>query len=97
MATQTASFSLALKSIFGFVITSATALEKVAKAADNLGDWAVESTGTFVDEARLDREDKIADIKARMAAKRAAQATQVAQGAAPLVIENAAAQSMATA
>jgi len=82
MAVQQASFALALKSIFGFVITSASALEKVAKAADNLGDWAVESTGTFVDEARLDRQIKVNEIKQRIAAQQAAQSSST------LVIEN---------
>lgn len=83
-AAQAATFSMALKSIFGFVITSASALEKVAKAADNLGEWAVESTGTFVDEARLDRQSKVEEIQRRMAlSNQQAQQGQQAQLPAP--------------
>lgn len=80
MAIQNASLGLAVKSVFSAVITGASALEKVAQIADNLGTIGVESTQTMIEETRLDRQVKIDEIKARIAAQKKA----------TLLIENAA-------
>ena len=62
-----------LKSVWAVVASLASASQRVANAADNLGQWAEETTGAFVDEARIERQAKIEEMQR----KRAAAATQV--------------------
>lgn len=43
------------------------ALEKGSSAVNNLATWADEATGTFVDEARIERQKKLAKLHAELA------------------------------
>lgn len=58
MGNAFAAFFAALQSFF-------LAFQGFGRAANNLADWADEATGTFVDEARADREVKVLENKAR--------------------------------
>lgn len=60
-----------LHSIYNAVGTLANALGKFANAADNIGTWADEQTGVFVDEARLERQKKLVVLERELAAIRA--------------------------
>lgn len=40
------------------------AFEKIAMAANHLSTWAEESAGSFADEARIQRQQKLAALKA---------------------------------
>ena len=64
-----------LKSVWAVVASLASASQRVANAADNLGQWAEETTGAFVDEARIERQAKIEEMQRKRAA--AAQAITV--------------------
>lgn len=64
-----------LKSVWAVVASLASASQRVANAADNLGQWAEETTGAFVDEARIERQSKIEEMQRKRAA--AAQAITV--------------------
>lgn len=57
-----------LHSIYNAVGVLASAAGKFAQAADNLGTWADEQTGTFVDEARIERKKKSVTLMAELAA-----------------------------
>ena len=45
------------------------ALEKSAKAVDHLSSWAEESAGSFADEARMQREKRMSELKKQLTAK----------------------------
>lgn len=69
-----------LHSVYNAVGVLASAVGKFAQAADNLGTWADEQTGTFVDEARIERKKKSVQLMAELAAlENAAPAAAVAQ------------------
>lgn len=63
MAVQNIGFFGMLHGIYGTIASLSSAVQKFAQALNNLGDWADEQTGTFVDEARLDRQYKIEEMK----------------------------------
>lgn len=67
MAIQKIGFFAMLHQVYGAVGTMASAVQRGANAIDNLGQWAEEQTATFVDEARLERAEKVAQIKRRLA------------------------------
>lgn len=71
MAANNVGFFGMLHQIYNSVGILASAVGHGAKALDNLGQWAEEQTGTFVDEARLERQAKVEDIQRRMALNRA--------------------------
>lgn len=56
-----------LHQIYNAVGTLASAVGRGANALDNLGKWAEEQTGTFVEEAQIERQAKIAELRARAA------------------------------
>lgn len=58
MGNAFAAFFAAIQSFF-------LAMQGFGRAAQNMSDWADEATGTFVDEARADREVKLLENKAR--------------------------------
>lgn len=73
MAASNIGFLGMLHQIYNSIGVIASAVGHGAKALDNIGMWAEEQTGTFVDEARLERQAKVEDIQRRMAqAKRRA-------------------------
>lgn len=49
----------AFTAFFAFIIQLFSAAEKGASALNNLATWADESTGTFTDEARHNRQQRI--------------------------------------
>lgn len=53
-------FSTAIVQFFSAITVFFGAFEKIAKTADNLATVAEEASGTYVDEARADRQAKIA-------------------------------------
>lgn len=57
-----------LKSVWAVVASLASASQRVANAADNLGQWAEETTGAFVDEARIERKMKGEEMQRKRAA-----------------------------
>lgn len=63
MAIQNVGFFGMLHGIYGAVASLASAAQRGANALDNLGQWAEEQTGTFVDEARIERQMKIEELK----------------------------------
>lgn len=63
MAIQNVGFFGMLHGIYGAVAALASAAQRGANALDNLGQWAEEQTGSFVDEARMDRQEKIEVLK----------------------------------
>ena len=67
MAIQNVGFFGMLHGIYGAVAALASAAQRGANALDNLGQWAEEQTGSFVDEARIDRQEKIEVLKRRRA------------------------------
>lgn len=75
-----------LKSVWAVVASLASASQRVANAADNLGQWAEETTGAFVDEARIERKMKGEEMQRKRAALNAAAAAQPAI-AAPVVTD----------
>lgn len=58
------SFSLAFTQFFNAVTVLFTAIEKICKTADNLATVAEESSGTYMDEARIQRQMKLAKLQA---------------------------------
>lgn len=44
------------------------AVEKLAKATDHLSSWAEESAGAFADEARIERQQKLKALQAKLKA-----------------------------
>ena len=62
-----------LHTIYNAIGAMASAVYRGASALDNLGQWAEEQTGSFVDEARMDREEKLAERRAERLARRQAQ------------------------
>lgn len=63
MAVQNVGFFGMLQGIYGTVFMLSSAVQKFAKALDNLGTWTDEQTGTFVDEARMERQIKLEELK----------------------------------
>lgn len=63
--TKTMGFFAMLHQVYASIGALFSALTHGANALDNLGMWAEEQTGTFVDEARIERQAKIADLKAK--------------------------------
>lgn len=55
-----------LQGIYSTVGTLSSAATHAASAIDNLAIWADESTGTFVDEARMEREIKVNEFRQRL-------------------------------
>lgn len=53
-------FSSAIVQFFTAVTTFFSAFEKLAKTADNIATVGMEASGTYVDEARADRQAKAA-------------------------------------
>lgn len=62
---KTMGFFGMLHQIYGAVGALASAATHGANAIDNLGMWAEEQTATFVDEARIERQAKIAELRAK--------------------------------
>lgn len=55
----------AVGSLANTVTSLASATTHGANALDNLGMWAEEQTATFVDEARIERQAKILELRAK--------------------------------
>jgi hypothetical protein len=66
------------KQLFIAITTYFTALEKTAKAVNHLADWAEETSAAFADEARIERQKKLALLKADLKAVEAKQPKAVA-------------------
>lgn len=64
-ATRSVGFFGMLHGIYGAVAALASAAQRGANALDNLGQWAEEQTGTFVDEARIERAIKLDELTRR--------------------------------
>ena len=65
-----------LNALFAALTTIFTASQHYAKAIDNIGVWCDESTGSFADEARLDRSENLIDRRAEREQRRALRAAQ---------------------
>lgn len=63
MVVQKVGFFAMLQGLYGTLNAMFSAVQRMANAADNLGQWAEESTATFVDEARIEREEKLDELK----------------------------------
>lgn len=72
MAVQNIGFFGMLHSIYNMIGSTASAGHRFANSLDNLGQWAEEQTASFVDEAKLDREEKLEDRRAERLARRQA-------------------------
>jgi hypothetical protein len=64
---KTMGFFAMLHQIYASVGALFSAVTHGANALDNLGIWAEEQTGTFVDEAREDRQVKLAEMRHKRA------------------------------
>jgi len=76
---KTMGFFAMLHQIYASIGALFSAITHGANALDNLGIWAEEQTGTFVDEAREDRQVKLAEMRAKRAALAASHAQQGVQ------------------
>ena len=56
------------KQLFVAITVYFTALERSAKAVDHLAQWAEETSAAFADEARIERQKKLAILKADLKA-----------------------------
>lgn len=56
------------KQLFVAITVYFTALERSAKAVDHLAQWAEETSAAFADEARIERQKKLALLKADLKA-----------------------------
>jgi hypothetical protein len=54
--------SLAITQFFSALAVFFTAFEKIGKTADNLATIAEESSGAYMDEARITRQEKLAKL-----------------------------------
>lgn len=74
MTTGNIGFFGMMHALYNSVGILASALGKFAKAAENLGTYADEQTGAFVDEARIERAKQAVTLEAELAAlKKASQ------------------------
>ena len=64
---QATTFFGMLRGMYTAVGTITSAVNSTASAVNNLATWADESTGTFVDEARAERQIKLVEMRARHA------------------------------
>lgn len=71
-------FGHALAQLWTTLFTILAAIEQFAHGFKNLGDWTNESTKTFVDEARIDRQKKLAKMEAELTQTQATAAASVA-------------------
>lgn len=56
------------KQLFAAITTYFIAFEKTAQAVNHLADWAEETSAAFADEARIERQKKLAILKADLRA-----------------------------
>lgn len=63
--------SLAITQLFTAFTVLFTAFEKIAKTADNLASVAEESSGAYMDQARVQRAQKLAALNAESATQAA--------------------------
>lgn len=63
------------KEMFAFVTLCFTALAKYVRAFDHIGTYVEESSGTFADTARIERQQRVAHLMSSIN-----QGTQVIQG-----------------
>lgn len=68
MAVQNVGFFGMLHGIYGAVAALASAFQRGANSLDNLGKWAEQQTGVFVDEATIERDIKLEELKRRRVA-----------------------------
>ena len=54
-----------LAALFSALSSFFLAMQGFGRAAQNMSDWADQATGTFVDEAKADREIKLLENRAR--------------------------------
>lgn len=62
------------KQLFSAITLFFVATEKVASASNHLATWADETAAAFADEARIERQKKLANLKADLKAVEAKQA-----------------------
>ena len=72
-------FSTAFNQFFSFIAICFSALERLGKTADNLATVAEESSGSYKDQARIDRQIKLKELEA----KRDSKTKQLETGALP--------------
>jgi hypothetical protein len=60
-------FGATLAQLWTTISTILAAINLFASGAKNLGEWTDESTKTFVDEARIERQKKLAKLNAELA------------------------------
>lgn len=60
-------FGSTLVQLWATLSTILSAIELFAKGIKNLGMWTDEATSTFVDEARVERQKKLAKLNAELA------------------------------
>ena len=73
----------AFTALFAFFTQLFSAAEKGASALNNLATWADESSGTFTDEARYNRNERIKEMQKKAAITALPSAAEVAQVPAP--------------
>lgn len=54
------------KQLFSALTMYFLAFTKIAQTANNFADWAEESSAAFADEARIERQKKLAKLKAEL-------------------------------
>lgn len=76
-------FGSTLVQLWTTLATILSAIELFAKGIKNLGMWTDEATSTFVDEARVERQKKLAKLNAELAHTQQNAAAQAAAAPAP--------------
>lgn len=70
---STGSFSGMLKAIYAMLTAIASGGHRMANALNNIGEWAEESTQTFVEKARAERELELMEFRRQLASAQAQQ------------------------
>lgn len=76
-------FGATLVQLWTTLSTILQAINLFASGAKNLGEWTDEATKTFVDEARIERQKKLATLQAELARTQQNAAANAAQAVLP--------------
>ena len=64
-------FGTTLRTVYAAIAGMANAIGSFAKAAENIGSWADETTATWSDEARIERAKRVAELERELAVETA--------------------------
>ena len=68
-------FGTTLRTVYAAIAGMADAVGSFAKALQNIGSWADETTATWSDEARIERAKRVAELERELAVETAKPAT----------------------